>query len=121
MTTLKTDTAKGKKRMEEPAASSEIKPFEFKQCVSILKSTGKKSNTLRDLKKLISEVSDESIFHHTYRYFLKGHVMEYTNDFAHWAGENLEERALAERLSNMDPYVFKLLSDVRKELLRIIE
>jgi hypothetical protein len=47
--------------------------------------------------------------------------MEYTNDFAQWAGESLEERALAERLSNMDPYVFKSISDVRKELLKIID
>ncbi|MBI5408155.1 MAG: hypothetical protein HZA14_02165 [Nitrospirae bacterium] len=80
----------------------EIKPFEFKQCVSILKSTGRKAGTLRKLREVISSVSDESIFHHTYQYFLKGHILEYTNDFAHWTGESLEERALAERLSESD-------------------
>ncbi len=96
-------------------------PFEFKQCVAILRSTGKKAGSLRELRKIISEISDESIFHHTYQYFLKGHIMEYTNDFAHWVGQSLEERALAEHLSNMDPYVFKSVSDVRKELVRIID
>lgn len=98
-----------------------IAPFEFKQCVSILKSTGKKARNLSELRKLISQISDESIFHNTYQYFLKGRILEYTNDFAHWAGESLEERALAERLSNIDPYTFKSITDLRKELLRVID
>jgi hypothetical protein len=75
-----------------------IEPFEFKQCVSIVKSTGRQARNLGELRKLISQVGDESIFHHVYQYFLKGHVLEYTNDFAHWAGESLEERALAKRV-----------------------
>jgi len=97
-----------------------IEPFEFKQCINISKSTGEKAKSLPELKNLISAVSDESIFHHTYQYFLKGHILEYTNDFAHWAGESLEERALAERLSNIDPYDFKNITDLRKELIRVI-
>ncbi|WP_333656057.1 DUF5752 family protein [Dissulfurispira sp.] len=95
--------------------------FEFKQCVSLLKSTGKKAKNLRELRDAIAVVSDESIFHHTYQYFLKGHILEYTNDFAHWAGESLEERALAERLSNIDPYAFKNIDELRQELLNVID
>ena len=97
-----------------------IKPFEFRQCVSILKSTGEKAKDLRELKDLIASVSDESIFHHTYQYFLKGHILEYTNDFAQWAGESLEERELSEHLSNIDPYDFKDISDLRNEILNVI-
>lgn len=97
-----------------------IEPFEFKQCVNIVKSTGKKAKNLRTLRTLISTVGDESIFHHVYQYFLKGHMLEYTNDFAHWAGENLEQRALAERLSCIDPYTLKSVNNVRKELIREI-
>jgi len=97
------------------------KDFEFKQCVSILKSTGKKARTLRELRDVIAIVSEESIFHHTYQYFLKGHVLEYTNDFAHWAGESLEERSLAERLSGIDPYDFSTRSALRNELLKVID
>jgi hypothetical protein len=100
---------------------AEIKPFEFKQCVSILKSTGKKAKTLRELRDAVAAVSDESLFHHTYQYFLKGHILEYTNDFAHWAGESLEERALAEHLSNIDPYAFKNMDELRKELLDVMD
>lgn len=98
-----------------------IDPFEFKQCISLLKSTGKKAKNLRELRDAIAVVSDESIFHHTYQYFLKGHILEYTNDFAHWAGESLEERALSEHLSNIDPYAFKSIDELRQELLYVID
>ena len=100
---------------------AEIKPFEFKECISILKSTGKKAKSLRELKDIIAVVSEGSVFHHTYQYFLKGHFQEYTNDFAHWAGESLEERALSEHLSNIDPFAFKYINDLRAEILRTIE
>lgn len=99
----------------------DIEPFEFNQCVSVVKSTGKKAKNLRELRKLISQVGDECIFHHVHQYFLKGHMLEYTNDFAEWAGESLEERALAERLTSIDPYSLKSVKEVRKELLREID
>ncbi|MEF9475460.1 MAG: DUF5752 family protein, partial [Candidatus Mariimomonas ferrooxydans] len=89
--------------------------------VSILKSTGKRANSIHSLRDLISRVSDESIFHHMSQYFLKEHILGYTNDFAQWAGESLEERALAERLSNVDPYAFKSIAQTRKELMRVID
>lgn len=98
-----------------------IAPFEFKDCANIFKATGKKAKNLRELRQLISEISEDSVFHHTYQYFLKGHILEYTNDFSHWAGEALEERALAEQLSSIDPYTFNSINDVRKELIRVID
>ncbi len=98
-----------------------IAPFEFKQAISVLKSTGKKANCLSNLRDVISKTSDESIFHHTCQYFLKDRMMGYTNDFAQWAGESLEERALAERLSNIDPYMINSIAGTRNELLRVID
>lgn len=97
-----------------------VESFEFRQCISILKSTGKKAKNLHKLRDEIAVISDECIFHHTYQYFLKGHILEYTNDFAHWAGESLEERALAEHLSNIDPYEFKDISTLRNKLRDVI-
>ncbi len=94
--------------------------FEFKQSVSIIKSTGKIARNLRELSKVIEGVSTESIYHHVYQYFLKGHMLEYTNDFAQWAGESLEERALAEHLSSLDPYAFRDIAALRKKLIEII-
>jgi hypothetical protein len=98
-----------------------IEAFEFKQCVSILKSTGKHAKNLQELRTIISKIGSESIFHHVYQYFLKGHMLEYTNDFAQWAAESLEEGALAERLSMIDPYTFKSVDGVRNELLHKID
>ncbi|MBZ0156666.1 MAG: DUF5752 family protein [Alphaproteobacteria bacterium] len=95
--------------------------FEFKQSVSILKSTGRKAKNLGELRDNIAEVSPASLFHHTYQYFLKGHILEYTNDFAHWAGESIEERSLSEHLSNIDPYSCRNIDELRTELLRVID
>jgi septum formation topological specificity factor MinE len=108
--------SKGGKEMGEI-----VRPFEFRQCFSILKATGGKAKGLRDLRHIIFEVNKESVFHHTYQYFLKGHAHEYTNDFAHWAGESLGERVLSEHLSNIDPYDFRSIDDLRNELLRVID
>jgi hypothetical protein len=101
--------------------TDQVQPFDFRACLMVLKSTGKKASTLRELKDLIGETSAECLFHHTYQYFLKGHVLEYTNDFAHWAGEGLEERALAEVLSSIDPYDFSSIDELRDALQRAID
>jgi len=98
-----------------------IEPFDFKECVSILRATGKKAKTLKELRDVIAVVGGDCIFHHTYQYFLKGHALEYTNDFAHWAGESLEERAQSERLSNIDPYEFRDIGQLRNVLLQTID
>jgi hypothetical protein len=100
----------------------EIKPFEFKQCITILKATGEKARNLRELRDRISDVSDESISHHVYHYFQKEkRILEYTNDFAQWTGETLKENVLAEQLSNIDPYSFKCAVDLRKEIVSVID
>lgn len=95
--------------------------FVFKQCINLIKSTGRKAKQLRELYAGIEQASDDSIYHHTYQYFLKGHLLEYTNDFAHWAGESLEERVLSEHLSALDPYEFADIAGLRKKLLEVID
>jgi hypothetical protein len=98
-----------------------IEPFEFKQCTTIVKSTGRKARDVIELREAIGEESEGCIYHHAYQYFLRGHLLEYTNDFAHWAGEKLEERALAERLSNIDPYRHTDIGSLRSELVTEID
>ncbi len=99
----------------------ELRSFEFKQCITIPRSTGRRASGLRELRDGIAGISDESLYLHTYQYFLKGHILEYTNDFAHWAAEGLEERVLSEHLSNVDPFDFKGISGLRLELLSVID
>jgi len=99
----------------------EEKPFDFMDCVNILKSTGKWVSGLRDLRTVIAEISDESLFHHTCQYFMGIHILEYSNDFAQWVGESLEERGLSERLSTIDPFELKDAVSLRMELTRVID
>lgn len=96
-------------------------PFEFRQCITLLKSTGSTAKTLAELRDRIATISDASLYHHTCQYFLKGHILEYTNDFAQWAGQSLEERELSEELSNVDSYGFPDSNALRAELIRVIQ
>lgn len=107
--------------MQKQAAGETQWPFEFRQCITILKATGMKASNIKELGHTISRASDACIFHHTYQYFLKEHILEYTNDFAQWAGESLEERAVAEELSNVDPYGFSTIAELRSALLSVID
>jgi hypothetical protein len=97
------------------------KVFDFQECVNIVKSTGKSAGNLREFKAVVSLISHESIYHHTCEYFIKGHILEYTNDFAHWAGESLGERVLSEHLSNIDPYSYRNMEDLRHEILNVVD
>jgi hypothetical protein len=96
-------------------------PFEFRQCITLLKATGSMANSLRGLRDTIALISDRSLYHHMYQYFLKGHIQEYTNDFAQWAGESLEESELSEELSNIDPYDFTDMNALRAELMGVMD
>ncbi len=95
--------------------------FIFRECVNLVKSTGRTASHLREFREALALVPDESIFHHTCQYFLRGSGLEYTNDFAHWAGEGLGERVLAEHLSNIDPYGYATVTDLRKGLVEVID
>lgn len=95
--------------------------FKFKQCINILKASGRKAGNLRELRDAIADVSENSIYHHTCQYFLREHSTEYTNDFARWIREALKENILAERLSSIDPYALKSTAEVRLEILRRID
>lgn len=95
--------------------------FVFRGTVRIPRMTGKKARDLLELRKLIATASAECIFTHTYQYFSRGHILEYTNDFAEWVGESIEARVLAETLSNIDPYSFGNIEEIRAEVLRVID
>src|SRR3989338_7510980 len=99
----------------------EVEIFKFKQCINILKASGRKAGNLRKLRDAIAEVSENSIYHHTCQYFLREHSTEYTNDFSRWIRETLKENILAERLSSIDPYALKSTAEVRLEILRRID
>lgn len=106
--------------LKKKRTSAMSESFEFKQCITLLRSNGSMARTLKELRDIIATISERTLYHHTRQYFLKGHVLEYTNDFAQWAGESLEERELAEELSNIDPYDFSDLNELRAKLVSVI-
>lgn len=97
------------------------KSFFFMDCVNVIKHTGIKAASLQELRNGIAQVSNESLFHHTCQYFMKGKIQEHTNDFSHWIVTSLEESTLAEQLSNIDPYSFTSMTALRKHFLSVID
>ncbi len=97
-------------------------PFRFYECVSIVRMTGRWAGDIVDFLEILRQISRQSIFHHMHQYFLKPHVRppEYPNDFAVWAADALEEKILAERLANLNPFEFTNIEEIRTELVRII-
>jgi hypothetical protein len=97
--------------------------FKFYESVNLVRLTGLRARTLDELVNLLGDIDHEVIFHHMHQYFLKsgGEAPEYPNDFAQWAAESLEDRILAERLANVDPYEYESLEDLREALISIID
>ncbi|HHD11855.1 MAG TPA: hypothetical protein ENK42_05385 [Deltaproteobacteria bacterium] len=99
-----------------------MEPFKFYECTALVRMTGRRASDLIEFAEIIRNVSPASIFHHMHQYFLKPHIRlpEYPNDFAIWAADALEDKILAERLANLNPFEFTNMEDIRSEILRII-
>ncbi len=97
-------------------------PFVFFECTPVERMTGRHAKDVVDFLEILKQISSASIFHHMHQYFLKTHVAppEYPNDFTCWIADCLEEKILAERLANLNPFEFANIEDVRVELIRII-
>ena len=97
------------------------KSFYFMDVVNVIKHTGTKATSLKEMRDAIASVSKDCLFHHTCQYFSKGHIQEHTNDFAQWIYTSLEQSILAEQLSNIDPYSFTSMTALRKHFLEVID
>lgn len=97
--------------------------FTFFECTSLIQPTVRRAHGIKDLIELVSEVEPSVIYHHTHQYYLKAttEVPEYSNDFAVWAAEALEERALAEKLANLDLYDYSTIEEVREAIIYILK
>ncbi len=89
----------------------------------MVKLTGRRASDIIDFLEILKRISQESIFHHLHQYFLKPcvHSVYHTSDFAVWVAEWLEEKGLAERLANINPYAYTSIDDLRWEIIHIIE
>ncbi len=97
--------------------------FHVRDCALVRMSTGYRALTLREFKECIERVPSGSIYHHFWGRFLQPQFdePEYNNDFAAWAYHGLHEKALAEKLSVIDPTEFEDIESLRQELIERIE
>jgi len=99
------------------------KPFTFSGCVELRQTLDVHALDERELMHRLAEVPADSIFFHTFGYFLRhrSFTTAYGNDFARWAALEIGDRALAERLAVVDPFAFPTLEALREHLVTIVQ
>jgi len=99
------------------------KPFTFSGCVELRQTLDVHALDERELLHRLGEAPAESIFFHTFGYFLRHRAFTtaYGNDFARWAALEIGDRALAERLAVVDPFAFPALDALREHLVTILQ
>jgi Family of unknown function (DUF5752) len=98
-------------------------PFHFVGCAELQQSLGDRANDEKQLLEVIEQVPPDSVYYHTHSYFLRRRYIPtpYTNDFADWAGLEVRDQVLAEKLAVVDPYDFQGLEALRDELISVID
>jgi hypothetical protein len=106
-----------------PGNGKDMSPFAVRDCALVALATGHRAQNLRELRNGLQACDLESIYYHFWGRLLRPRFdePEYNNDFAAWAHRALDEKALAERLSVVNPADFPNLEAVRQELIEIIE
>src|SRR5437773_1693534 len=98
------------------------RPFVFLGCVELRQTLDVHALDERELMHRLEEVPADSVFFHTFGYFLRHRpfTTAYGSDFAQWLREALELTALAERFERIDPYL-TTLERVRGRLLSLVD
>jgi len=98
-------------------------PFSVRDCALVSLATGISAQNLKEFREGLLSVHPGSIYHHFWGRLLQPRFdePEYNNDFASWAFRALNDKALAERLSVVDPTELETIEDIRQELLEIVE
>lgn len=97
--------------------------FAIKDCALAIVATGRRAQTLRELRDVLRDVHVGSIYHHFWGTLLRPQFTdrEYNNDFATWCRHSLHDSTAAERLAVIDPADFSNLEDLRQELIEVID
>lgn len=93
-------------------------PFELRDCALVSQSTGFKAQTLAEFYDSLLRVEAASIYHHFWGRFLAPRFSEpeYNNDFTSWVHRALHEKALAEKLSMVNPTIVGGIENIREEV-----
>lgn len=98
-------------------------PLRIVDCSLMILSTGRSAQNLRELRDHLTIVPVQSVAHHFHDSLLRPTFdhPEYRNDFARWAGRQLRDELLAERLGVIDPIDLPDLEMLRGLLIDVIE
>src|SRR6266704_1644405 len=106
-----------------PTMRTAARPFLFVGCVELRQTLDMHALDERELMHRVAEVPVDSVFFHTFGYFLRHRpfTTAYGNDFARWAALEIGDRALAERLAVVDPFAFPTVEALREHLVTILQ
>jgi hypothetical protein len=85
--------------------------------------TGLRARNLPELAAGVRQAPGASIFYHTHHQYLAHHFETpvFSNDFALWASQALQEEALAERLAAVDLLSFTSIRQLREAILAVMD
>lgn len=97
--------------------------FAIKDCALAIMATGRRAQTLRELRDNLRDIHPGCIYHHFWGTLLRPQFIdrEYNNDFATWCHHSLHDNTAAERLAVIDPADFVDLEGLRQELIEVID
>lgn len=98
-------------------------PFRFRDAVRLNCPTGVSAATLREFREVVERIEPGVLHHHLREVPLRFTFTfwDYPNDFAIWAANALESRALAERLAVLDPFHERDIEVLRERVLDAVE
>jgi hypothetical protein len=96
--------------------------FEVKDCAYTALATGAEARSLEELEDRLGRVPGGSLYYHFWGRLLRPvfRVRKYVNDFGDWAGDQLRDQVLAERLALVDPADFPDAEELREHLRQLI-
>lgn len=98
-------------------------PFALHDCAMLVMTTKLQAQDLREFRDGLRQAPESSLYHHFWGRLLSPEFdePEYSNDFASWAFHGLGEKALAERLSVINPSTYPDMESLREELIEVVE
>jgi len=97
--------------------------FAIKDCALATISTGRRAQTLGELRDVLRDIHPGCIYYHFWGTLLRPQFVdrEYNNDFAAWCHQSLHDNVVAERLAVIDAADFADMEELRREIVDVIE
>ena len=97
--------------------------FAVKDCALAIVATGRRAQTLRELRDILRDIHSGCVYHHFWGTLLRPQFSdrEYNNDFATWCHHSLHDNRAAERLAVIDPAEYTDLEGLRQEVIEVID